>query len=159
MDHESPPESTVLRGGSKDNQAAKPKTMANVLKNSVSNVRQELDVTVDQMLGKVKSVFYYISNRLNRKLILETFRRNFKSLAFETFRFYQSPEGIRFIVLEIGLFTKSPSYLNDLARTASVSHKTSVLQSIPDDELDEAGRFIPRPERNKFWYRGWGFIN
>lgn len=143
-----PPESTILQHGSKETTAATvPQTMANILKNTASDTSQELEVTVDQMLGKIKSVYYYISNRLNRKSILEMFRKNFKSLAFENFRFYQSADGIRYTILEIGLFTNSPDYTAELVKLESVTFKNSILRSIPAEDLDEDGKFIPRPER------------
>lgn len=123
-----------------------PKTMASLLKPNLQESRQELDTTVDQMLGKVKSVFYYISSRFNRKSILETFRKNFKSLAFEIYQFYEV-EGVKFIVLEIGLFTNSADYAKDLSNSSAVNYKNVVLHSISDDDLDTAGRFIPKPER------------
>lgn len=155
MDQESPPENNIFKNGSKVKSTKQPQTLASMLKDSTSDARQELEVSVDQMIGKVKSVFYYISNRWNRKSILDFFRKSFKSLAFESFRFYQSPDGIRFTVLEIGLFINAPNYLAELARTASISYKNSTLESVPDEDLDEAGQFIPRPQR-KILVSGFG---
>lgn len=150
MDSESSPENHPKQNDGGTASAVqvkdKPKTMAGVLKSSGSDERQKLEESVYQMLGKIKSVFYYISNKLNRKLVIETFRKNFKSLAFENYRFYEV-DGVKFIVLEVGLFTNSPNYAEDLANSFSVCHKNVILQSISDDKLDQTGRFIPRPER------------
>lgn len=126
--------------------AQQPKTLASMLKSTAPVARQELEVSVDKMLGEIKSVFYYISNRLNRKSLLEMFRKNFKSLAFENYRFYEC-DGVKFIVLEIGLFTNSLHFIGELGRSASVSYKNTVIQSVPDESLDARGNFIPKPER------------
>ena len=120
-------------------------TLADVVRSQTPEVHQELMDSASDFCGKIKERFYYVSSRINRKMLVQTFNEKFKSLAYETYAFYES-EGVKFIVLNVGFFENAPSFKDDFRNSSAVKHKNMVVHAVADDELVE-GTFMRRPEK------------
>lgn len=68
----------------------KPTLASLVKKTSKPDPPQELSDSALEFCGKIKARFYYIGSRINRQQLVRVLNEKFKSLAYETYAFYEA---------------------------------------------------------------------